>query len=32
MVDCNPEIIVFMNHMWMKLNYIIYKKISELNK
>ncbi len=22
MVDRNPEIIVFMNHMWMKLNYI----------
>ncbi len=22
MVDCNPEIIVFMNHMWKKLNYI----------
>ncbi len=22
MVDCNPERIVFMKHMWMKLNYI----------
>ncbi len=22
MADCNPERIVFMKHMWMKLNYI----------
>ncbi len=22
MVDCNPERIVFMKHVWMKLNYI----------
>ncbi len=22
MVDCNPERIVFMKHMWLKLNYI----------
>ncbi len=29
MADCNPEMILFMKHVWMKLNYIHVKYASD---